>query len=180
MAWRSKTITDPVLLVQDNSLLRTGHTTIGITTVNVHAAQRRRDRWSDRLRLPVRVESFVIGIEGAASGSTMKGSRLVRAPRAARRDTALVQVNTDFLPSLTGRVGYAFDNVLLYARGGAALGRRQVQVSGTFTGDRTLSTSGGWTTGSAGLSGGGVEWAFTRNWSAGSNTTTTIRHHQRD
>ena len=78
-------------------------------------------------------------------------------------DIALVQANTDFLANLTGRVGYAFDNVLLYARGGAALAGDKFEVSGTFTGlpydFRGLDNRFGW------VVGGGVDWAFSQHWS---------------
>jgi len=123
----SKNITDPVFLVQD-TLIAPGITT-GVTTVSpqptgvVVGAQIGCDYEF--------ANSVVIGIEGAASGSTMKGTRIVGLPGSAP-DAALVQVNTDFLPSLTARIGYAFDNVLLYARGGVALAGDQFEVSGTL------------------------------------------------
>jgi outer membrane immunogenic protein len=157
--WASKNITDPVLLVQD-TLLGAG-TTTGVTTV---------DPQPGGVVLGGQIgcdyqfgSSFVIGIEGAASGSTMKRNRLVGLP--ATGDAALVQANTDFLSSLTGRIGYAIDNVLLYARGGAALAGDQFEVSGTLTGPgpydfRGLDNRFGW------VVGGGVDWAFSRNWSA--------------
>jgi outer membrane immunogenic protein len=61
---------------------------------------------------------------------------------------------------VAGRLGVAFDRVLLYAKGGAAFTRDKYSgndglggtVSGTF--NRT-----GW------LAGGGVEWMFVPNWS---------------
>jgi opacity protein-like surface antigen len=154
----SKSITDPVLLVQD-TLLGAG-TTTDVTTVNpdptgvVVGAQIGCDYQF--------ASSVVIGVEGAVSGSTMKGHKQVLLP--ATGDIALVQVNTDFLPSLTARIGYAFDNVLLYARGGAALAGDQFEVSGGLTGVgpydfRGLDNRVGW------VVGGGVDWAFSRNWS---------------
>jgi outer membrane immunogenic protein len=158
----NKNITDPVFLVQDN-LIGAG-TTTGVTTVSprptgaVIGAQIGCDYEF--------ASSVVIGVEGAVSGSTMKGTRLVALPGSVP-DTALVEVNTDFLPSLTARIGYAFDNVLLYARGGAALAGDQFRVSGTLTTTgigpydfRGLDNRFGW------VVGGGVDWAFSRNWSA--------------
>jgi len=157
----SKNVTDPVFLVQDN-LIGPG-TTTGVTTVSpqpsgvVVGAQIGCDYEF--------ASSVVIGVEGAASGSTMKGTRLVGLPGSVP-DAALVQVNTDFLPSLTARIGYAFDNVLLYARGGVALAGDQFEISGTLTSNgfgpydfRGLDTRFGW------VVGGGVDWAFSRNWS---------------
>ena len=155
----SKSITDPVLLVQD-TLIAPG-TTTGITTVSpqpsgvVAGGQIGCDYEF--------ASSIVIGVEGAASGSTMKANRLVALP-GSPPDAALVQADTDFLPSLTARIGYAFDNVLLYARGGAALAGDKFEVSGTLTGIgpydfRGLDNRFGW------VVGGGVDWAFSRNWS---------------
>jgi outer membrane immunogenic protein len=153
-----KDVTDPVQLVQD-SFLGAG-TTTEITTVSpspsglVIGGQIGCD-----YEFP---SSLVIGVEGAASGSTMRGSRIVGLPLG-NPDTALVKVNTDFLPSLTARVGYAFDNVLLYARGGAALAGDKFEVSGSFVGApfnfQGLDNRFGW------VVGGGVDWAFERHWS---------------
>jgi opacity protein-like surface antigen len=107
--------------------------------------------------------SFVVGVEGAASGSTMKNSRMVGLPLG-NPDTALVRASTDFLPSLTARIGYAFDNVLLYAKGGAALAGDRFNVTGSFVGApfafEGLDNRFGWTVG------GGVDWAFSHHWSA--------------
>jgi opacity protein-like surface antigen len=152
-------ITDPVRLVQDSFL--GAASSIGITTVSpspsgvVIGGQIGCD-----YEFP---SSFVIGVEGAASGSTMRGSRIVGLPLG-NPDTALVKINTDFLPSLTARIGYAFDNLLLYARGGVALAGDKFEVSGSFVGTpfnfQGLDNRLGW------VAGGGVDWAFSRHWSA--------------
>ena len=157
-AFAHKDITDPVQLVQD-SFLFPGATT-GVTTVNpspngaVIGGQIGCDYEF--------ASNFVIGVEGSASGSTMRSSQNAVLPLG-NPDIALVQANTDFLVGLTGRIGYAFDNVLLYARGGAALAGDKFEVSGTFTGlpydFRGLDNRYGW------VVGGGVDWAFTPHWS---------------
>lgn len=157
-----KDLTDPVQLVQD-SFLGPGSTT-GITTVSptprgiVIGGQIGCDYQF--------ASSLVVGIEGAASGSTMKGSATVGLPLG-NPDTALVRANTDFLSSVTVRLGYAFDNVLLYAKGGAALAGDRFNVTGGFTvppatpfAFEGLDNRFGWTVG------GGVDWAFSRHWSA--------------
>jgi opacity protein-like surface antigen len=154
-----KDITDPVQLVQD-SFLGAG-STVGLTTVSpspsgvVIGGQIGCDYQF--------ASSFVIGVEGAASGSTMKNSRMAGLPLG-NPDTALVRASTDFLPSLTARVGYAFDNVLLYAKGGAALAGDRFNVTGSFVGApfafEGLDNRFGWTVG------GGVDWAFSHHWSA--------------
>jgi outer membrane immunogenic protein len=154
----TKDMTDPVQLVQD-SFLGAGSTT-GITTASttptgvVIGGQIGCDYEF--------ASNLVIGIEGSASGSTMRGSTNVGLPLG-NPDVGLVQANTDFLASVTGRVGYAFDTVLLYAKGGFAVAGDKYNVSGTFTGlpynFQGLDNRYGWT------AGGGVDWAFSRHWS---------------
>jgi outer membrane immunogenic protein len=153
-----KDLTDPVQLVQD-SFLGPGSTN-GITTVSpspggvVIGGQIGCDYQF--------ASSWVVGIEGAASASTMKNTRTVGLPLGP--DTALVKASTDFLPSVTMRVGYAVDNVLLYAKGGVALAGDKYNVIGSFAGTpfafEGLDLRLGWT------AGGGVDWAFSRHWSA--------------
>jgi outer membrane immunogenic protein len=157
-----KDITDPVQLVQDSFIVPGA--TPGITTVSpsptgvVIGGQLGCDYQFS--------PSWVAGIEGSASGSTMKGSRTVGLPLG-NPDTALVQAKTDFLTSVTGRVGFAFDNVLLYGKGGFALAGDRYDVTGSFTvppatpfGFVGLENRIGWTAGA------GVEWAFSQHWSA--------------
>jgi outer membrane immunogenic protein len=156
--WARKDITDPVQVVQD--LFLGAGSTVGVTTVSpsptgvVIGGQIGCDYQF--------ASNFVIGVEGAASGSTMRSTRNVGLPLG-NPDVALVKANTDFLPSLTARIGYAFDNVLLYARGGAALAGDKYEFSGSFTG-LPFDFNGndnrfGW------VVGGGVDWAFTPHWS---------------
>jgi outer membrane immunogenic protein len=83
---------------------------------------------------------------------------------------------TDRLATLTGRIGYTWDHVLLYAKGGAAWAHDRYSVSNltlvsgvpcSADGDvtnvacnATASTNRtGWTVGA------GLEWAFAQNWS---------------
>jgi outer membrane immunogenic protein len=154
-----KDITDPVQLVQD-SFFGAGSTN-GTTTVSpaptgvVIGGQIGCDYQF--------ASSWVVGVEGAASGSTMKNSRTVGLPLG-NPDTAIVKASTDFLPSVTARLGYAFDNVLVYARGGVALAGDRFNVTGSFAGTpfgfEGLDNRLGWT------AGGGVDWAFSHHWSA--------------
>jgi outer membrane immunogenic protein len=72
-------------------------------------------------------------------------------------------INNRWLTTATGKLGYAWDRVMLYGKGGWAwVGSSNSSFntpggSGAFSGP---SNQGGWT---AGL---GVEWAFAGNWSA--------------
>src|SRR5579864_554922 len=168
-AWMRNDVTDPVLLVQDNvNLGGPGFTTGGPTAVGVNenGAVVGGQIGCD-YQFP---SNFVLGVEGAVSGGTTKGSRSVALPDSPP-DTALVTVKTDFVPTLTGRAGYAVDHWLFYAKGGVAWASSKYSVSGTFSGAGAivpgipfdfegLSLRTGWT------AGGGVEWAFTDDWSA--------------
>ena len=158
----SKDMTDPVLLVQD-SLIAPG-TTTGVTTVTTSPTGA---VIGGQIGCDYQFSSNVVmGIEGTASGTTMKGSAHGRPPRRHSGDIALVQANNDFLAGVTGRVGYAFDTVLLYARGGFAVAGDKYDVSGgTFNGGGPFHFQGvdnryGY------VVGGGLDWAFTRHWSA--------------
>jgi outer membrane immunogenic protein len=154
-----KDITDPVQLVQD-SFLGLG-TTPDVTTAG---ASPRGVVIGGQIGCDYQfAPSWVIGIEGAASGSTMKGSTTVGLPLG-NPDTALVQAKTDFLTSVTARFGYTFDNVLLYAKGGVAMAADRYDATGSFAGTPFgfvgLENRIGW------VAGGGVDWAFSPHWSA--------------
>jgi outer membrane immunogenic protein len=166
-AWKDNTVTDPVLLVQDNINLGGPGFTTGPTTVNVNE---KGIVVGGQLGCDYQFPSnFVLGVEGAASGSTMKGDRLI-ALRDSPPDTELLTIKTDFIPSLTGRVGYAADAVLIYAKGGMAWANSKYSLTGNFGGAGAivpptpfdfegLGSRLGWT------AGGGVEWAFAQDWS---------------
>jgi outer membrane immunogenic protein len=154
-----KDITDPVQLVQDSfagAAVTTGVTTVSPSPTGVVIGGQ---IGCDYQFAP----SWVVGIEGAASGSTMKSSSSVVLPLG-NPDTASVQAKTDFLTSVTARLGYAFDKVLVYGKGGFAMAGDRYDVSGSFAGTpfgfTGLENRIGWT------AGGGVEWAFSEHWSA--------------
>ncbi|MGB6954222.1 MAG: outer membrane beta-barrel protein [Bradyrhizobium sp.] len=158
----SKAMTDPVQLVQD-SLIAPG-TTTGVTTVTTSPTGA---VIGGEIGCDYQFSSNVVmGIEGTAAGTTMRGSAMVGLPAGVPGDVALVQANNDFLASVTGRIGYAFDNILIYGRGGFAVAGDKYDVSGgTFNGGGPFHFQGvdnryGW------IAGGGVDWAFARHWSA--------------
>jgi outer membrane immunogenic protein len=86
------------------------------------------------------------------------------------RYTTGVSVNTDWLITLRGRLGWAMQNdLLLYGTGGLAITKIEVRtnfadnnaaggVSGAFGESSNSETKLGWTVGA------GLEWAFARNW----------------
>jgi outer membrane immunogenic protein len=118
--------------------------------------------------------NFVIGIEGDLSAADISGSTLVTSGLGAPAPTgSTLTVNThaktDWLGTVTGRLGYSFDSTLLYVKGGVAFAHDKyggdwsanIIGFGTLAGSVSATdTRTGW------IIGGGLEHAFTKNWSA--------------
>lgn len=100
--------------------------------------------------------TWVLGLQGTFSGADIDGTNQdqFNAPWT-------LTSNVDWYATITGRVGWAINNVLLYGKGGAAWAHDKLEVenSGVFLGSPTV-TRLGWTVGA------GAEWAFTPRWSA--------------
>jgi outer membrane immunogenic protein len=124
--------------------------------------------------------NWVIGIGGDVSWTNL--SSVTNDPFFGGKNNRPVafSARTDEIATLTGRVGYAWDKVLFYGKGGGAYAHDKYAVSNSFginnafLGCDNGNTSGGFvgcnTAGSAGrwgwTAGFGVEWAFATNWSA--------------
>jgi opacity protein-like surface antigen len=126
----------------------------------------------------LQINQWVIGLEGAVDGTTLSRNVLIAAPD----NTGAIDPNTG-LPfpggtvtgtvrsgiqgSIRGRVGIAWDRLLIYGTGGVAFGgfTTELQLSGTdaagpfFASGSRSSTRVGWT------AGGGVEYAINAHWS---------------
>jgi outer membrane immunogenic protein len=108
--------------------------------------------------------NWVVGVQGDFAGTDINGKANddILFPAS---DSSLA-LKTEWLASVTGRVGYAFWNnqVLVYVKGGGAWARNQWDVhdAGPFFGDPIFSENrSGWTVG------GGVEWTlWSPNWTA--------------
>lgn len=104
--------------------------------------------------------AFVFGVEGQGNWADLKG----------RNTSALVptvdnESRIDAFGLLTGQVGYAANNVLLYVKGGAAVTAdrfRDFAVGTNVIATNTAGDSSRW----GGTVGAGVEFGFTPNWSA--------------
>jgi outer membrane immunogenic protein len=101
---------------------------------------------------------FVFGVEGEASWADIDGSSTCPNPAASCRS------EVRWLASATGRLGYAWDRVLLYAKGGWAFAGDNYFVR--FPAAPAFDERSGDITQSGPTIGGGLEWAFTPNWSA--------------
>lgn len=96
------------------------------------------------------VNQFVAGLEGDVEGTGIS--------RTFSPGGVLYQTDIPVQGSIRGRVGVAFDRVLLYATGGAEF----ASINTSYTGFGYLSNShseAGWTVG------GGIEYAINNNWS---------------
>jgi outer membrane immunogenic protein len=106
------------------------------------------------------IGNVVLGLEGAYDWADIRNTQ--SAVLGLGAGTLTLVTKNDYIATVAGRVGYAFDRVLIYGKGGAAFTRDRLDanlagpVPGTATGsfDRT-----GW------VAGAGVEWAFWNNWS---------------
>jgi opacity protein-like surface antigen len=161
----NKDITDPVQLVQDQLL--GGPFTVGPTTLNLRPNGYLVGGQFGCDYQPLGA-NWVVGFEGAVSGGKIDSTGIVGLPLGDPGDVASVRARIDFLASGTFRFGYAWDNLLLYVKGGAGAASDNFIVAGVFTAITNptpfnftgLDLRIGWTAGA------GVEWAFWQNWSA--------------
>ncbi len=115
-------------------------------------------------------DSWVVGAEGAWSASNISGYGIGPAAGVGVGGTAVVQErntsNPLWLAAVSGRVGYAVNDLLFYAKGGGAWLRAQyiqdlLAAGGANVGSQTLNVN------RAGfVAGGGIEYALTENLSA--------------
>jgi outer membrane immunogenic protein len=90
---------------------------------------------------------FVLGIEADGDWANLTGTTSTNCGGGCT-------TQSDWLATVRGRAGYAFDRILIYGTGGAAFGNLQAaQGANPFS----SSTQTGWT------AGGGIEFAFTPN-----------------
>jgi outer membrane immunogenic protein len=102
--------------------------------------------------------NWVIGIEGDGSAADIRGD----VTETVFDITGTAHARTDWIASVTGRLGWAWNWVLVYAKGGAAWAgdRYSADIPVLDEHLEASETRTGWTVG------GGVEWAFWNNWSA--------------
>ena len=97
---------------------------------------------------------FVLGIEGDGDWTNLNGTTFVTGGSGCGPGC---ETKSDWLATVRGRAGYAFDRVLVYGTGGAAFGNVQASYGAL---PFSSSTQTGWT------AGGGVEFAFMPNLTA--------------
>jgi outer membrane immunogenic protein len=98
------------------------------------------------------ITQFVIGVEGDFEGASASGSAL-------QTSGALVHENDEIQGSVRGRVGWAWDRLLIYGTGGVAFASiRDTSTTPAAFDSQTVGRVG-WT------AGGGIEYALDPNWS---------------
>jgi outer membrane immunogenic protein len=109
--------------------------------------------------------AFVFGFEGDFDATNLERTFVVPAGLVVPPFVAgdAFTLSNDWQASFRGRLGWAFDRFMIYATGGIAWANFEataalVGLPFLVTADKTLT---GWTVG------GGLEWAFTPNWSLG-------------
>jgi outer membrane immunogenic protein len=100
------------------------------------------------------INALVLGVEGDFDWTGLKG-----AGHDARGNT--LNVDTQWTSTVTGRIGAAFDRLLIYGKGGVAFAHDSDSINNIFgsTASASLNRTG-WTAGA------GLEYAFAPNWSA--------------
>src|SRR5450631_3562837 len=101
----------------------------------------------------------VFGLEAQGDWANLRGSIVSIFPGLADR------ARIDAFGLFTGQVGYAWNNVLFYVKGGAAVTRDQFDQVTTF--DNAVVSRTGDQTRWGGTVGTGIEFGFAPNWSAG-------------
>ena len=99
--------------------------------------------------------NWVLGIEAQGSWSNADGEHT--------GGGLGFRTEVEWLGTVTGRLGYAFDRLLIYAKGGFAFAHDKHELFFPVSGDPSVftdKTRTGWTVG------GGFEYAFAGNWSA--------------
>ncbi|WP_445215599.1 outer membrane protein [Bradyrhizobium sp. Pa8] len=100
---------------------------------------------------------WVFGVEGQGNWADFSGDN-TSALFATRNRTKI-----DAFGLITGQVGYAWNNVLIYVKGGAAVVSNKYEISSTAGALLSSSSDSRW----GGTVGAGLEYGFAPNWSVG-------------
>jgi outer membrane immunogenic protein len=106
--------------------------------------------------------AWVFGLEGQGDWADLRGSNVspglfLNAPGDVTNRSTIQAFGL-----FTGQIGYSWNNVLFYVKGGAAVTRDVYEAIGTFSGNvGARATESRW----GGTLGAGLEFGFARNWS---------------
>jgi outer membrane immunogenic protein len=108
--------------------------------------------------------AWVFGLEAQGDWADLRGSNVNRAFGLVTVGDVTDRSKVDALGLFTGQVGYAWSNVLLYAKGGAAVARDVYEATTTIGGIvGARGSEARW----GGVAGAGLEVGFAPNWSIG-------------
>jgi len=104
------------------------------------------------------IGEYVFGIEGDGDWTNLSGNSGMTcgAIAAVVPPPTSCQTQGEWLATLRGRLGYAFDRILIYGTAGAVFGNIQAGLNPPLTFDNAIEA--GWTVGA------GVEYAISPNW----------------
>ncbi len=108
--------------------------------------------------------NIVIGVEGEYSWADVKGTATTISTVNGFNST--VTAKTKDYTLATGRLGYAADNWLFYAKGGGAWAEGSSSGIGTLANGTFFDTTSSGSSRTGWIVGVGVEWGFAPNWSA--------------
>jgi outer membrane immunogenic protein len=110
------------------------------------------------------LNQLVVGIEGSVDGTSLTQTVVDNFPVAFRGSTLSAETSADVQGSIRGKIGVAWDRLLIYGTAGVAFGgfntdfflrATEARIAATTS---TSSTRTGWT------AGGGIEYAVVPNW----------------
>jgi outer membrane immunogenic protein len=107
---------------------------------------------------------LVLGIEGSVDGTSLTNTAVDNFLVAFRGSTLTAQTSADVQGSIRGKIGIAWDRLLIYGTGGVAFGGFSTDFElfaskvPIFATANTSSTRVGWT------AGGGIQYAVVNNW----------------
>ena len=108
--------------------------------------------------------AWVFGLEAQGDWADLRGSNASAGLFLSTPGDVTNRSKIDAFGLLTGQVGYSWNNVLFYVKGGAAVTRDVYEAIGTFSGDvGARATEIRW----GGTVGAGLEFGFAPNWSLG-------------
>lgn len=113
------------------------------------------------------VDNYVLGVEADYGVLRLKQSRNDNLARFGFASSPLAEsMELDGIATVRGRLGYAFDRLLVYATGGIAFAhiKSRDSIAFSFSGTSNSAALDTWST--AAVYGGGLEYALAGNWTA--------------
>jgi outer membrane immunogenic protein len=110
------------------------------------------------------IGGFVLGVEGEYTAMGLSGTETTIS--AVNRFDDIVAARTKSLELVTGRIGYAVNNWLIYAKGGGAWSSGDTSGQGFLANGTLFETTTSHVSRNGWIAGGGFEWGFAPAWSA--------------